>query len=91
MQVVTVLRATKPLLGEAKWERLESPLVIDVDTGVVYGVSGLTRDLRPTRPLSFSSEGLALGEVQEGRVAACFVGSFPGDTDGSLSTRMWLE
>lgn len=89
-RVVTVLRTTRPLFGEGQKEPLAEPLVVDLDTGVVYGRSGTTTLLAPTAPLSFTSEGLSFGEAIEGRVTACFVGSSPGDAEDALTTRLWL-
>ncbi len=91
VQLLQVQRWTSPLFGgPASWENRAEPLVVDLDTNVVYGDSYVCRDLIPS-PLSFKpNTGYQVAQVTEGRVTGCLVGSDGGDTT-NLRTFLFVE
>ncbi len=91
VQVIRVQRWTTPLFGgPAQWEDTANPVVVDVDTGIVYSDTYLAKDLLPN-PVAFQpNSGLQAAGVTDGRVTGCIVGSDGGDHT-SLKTYLWVD
>jgi hypothetical protein len=91
VQVLRIQRWTAPLFGgPAAWEEQTNPLVVDLESGVIYGESYLTRQIT-ANPLAFRpNTGFQVGAMTEGRVTACIVGS-DGGSSTSLLTQLYIE
>lgn len=91
VQVVRVQHWSTPLFGgPGSWQDASDPIVIDVDTGIIYGSTIMCRHLVPS-PLSFQpNAGYHIARVMEGRVGTCVVSSYGGD-QSSVYTYLGIE
>ncbi len=80
VRVLRVQHWSTPLFGgPGSWQDASDPVVVDVDTGIIYGSSVMCRHLVPN-PLSFQpNSGYHLAGMTEGRVTSCVVSSYGGD------------
>jgi hypothetical protein len=74
----------------AAWMPVHLPLVIDLDTGILYGAAGSSRIVAATSPPGLKPDcGHRVRATHEYRVSACVVESSGGDA-ASLSTELVL-
>lgn len=94
VQLLRVQRWTSPAFGfgggAPSWQNRDEPVIVDLDTNIVYGDTIVCRALNPS-PLAFKpNTGYQVAEVKEGRVTGCIVGSDGGDQT-NLRTHLVVE
>jgi hypothetical protein len=91
VRILSIHMWTTPVFGGAPhWEPTSDPVVVDVDTGVVYADAPTHKHIVPS-PFGFDPQsGLAVAQVVEGRVTACTVGSSGGER-ASVRTHLVVE
>jgi len=73
VQVIRAQRWVTPAFGPARWSDVPVPLVVDLDTSVVFCGDGLGESLVPS-PLAFKPDSrLQVAGMTEGRVTSCIV------------------
>jgi hypothetical protein len=84
VHVVKYERLTTPLFGnEGRWEPSSSPLLVDLDTGIVYC------DERSFT--GFDGRTFRAGNVFEGRVTSCIVHSSDTGESNQAVTKLVIE
>ena len=84
------LWATPLFGGPPRWEDMLEPIVVDLDTGIVY-CSPYAADLLVPSPLGFKpGTNHRASSVVEGRVTSCMMSSSGGDS-ASLVTDLVVE
>ena len=76
VQVISAQRyGTSTLGGAPHWQEVAEPIVVDLDTSVVYCGDGLGASIDAS-PLAFKAHsGLQVASITEGRVTSCVVSS----------------
>jgi hypothetical protein len=90
IQIVRWQLWVTPLFGGSPhWDEIDEPIVVDLETGVVYCALHATDGLT-TKPLAFAKPDRRFSSVLEGRVASCIVAASAGDTT-YLKTLLTIE
>lgn len=91
VQVVYAQYWSTPLFGgEPHWENAAQPILLDLETGIVYCGPEMQPRLVPS-PLGFlPNSGHQVSRIMEGRVVSCMVASDGGDTS-SIHTALAVE
>lgn len=76
VQVIRAQRYGVSTIGGAPhWEEVPEPIVVDLDTSIIYCGDGLGASIDPS-PLAFKAHsGLQVASITEGRVTSCVVSS----------------
>ncbi len=91
VQIIHAHRRTMALLsGYERWEPHDSPILVDLETSIVYAGYTLV-DHIVTSPLGFTpASGYAVAQMIEGKVVGCLCVSDGGDT-ATIHTRIQIE
>jgi hypothetical protein len=79
VQIIQTQRWATPLFGgQPQWEPIKEPIVVDVDTGIVYCETHMVANLTMS-PLAMKPNcGVVVASMVEGTVASCLLATNVG-------------
>jgi len=91
VQVVTAQSWVTPLFGgAAHWETADQPILVDLDTGIIYCHVSFAPYIVPA-PFGFRpNSGHQVAQTVEGQVTSCMLTSGGGDTS-TMNTDLTIE
>jgi hypothetical protein len=91
VQVIHAQKWIKPILGGPwRWEPDPSPILVDLETSIIYAGWVMANVIVPT-PLGFTpNSGYQVAQTVEGKVVGCLCISDGGDT-ATVRTRIQIE